>query len=65
MAQPAEVVVNIVIDTRDARRKVRQLRNVVRETDIALARLEAGLDTQLAALADDLRAFGIRLEVEA
>lgn len=64
MAQPAEVVVKVSLDTADARRQVRHLRKAVRDADGALARLEVSLDAHLVALGEDLKAYGIRLEVE-
>lgn len=63
MAQPASMVVQVTLETHEARRQVRRLRKDIRETDIALARLEVGLDTHLSDLAEKLRALGIRLEV--
>lgn len=64
MAQPAEVVVNVKLDTTEARRQVRRLRKSVRDVDVALAKLEESLDPQLASLAHQLQEYGIRLEVE-
>lgn len=66
MAQPAEIVVpvKLALDTRDARRQVRRLRKGIREADVALAKLEAGLETHLDDLSRTLRSLGIRLEVE-
>ncbi len=60
MAQPGEITVKL--DTREARKSVRALLSLARDANAALARLDEQF-TALEAHAEELAAYGIRLEV--